>query len=137
MTVLFDTCVILDHLLCRKGFEEDAERLFEMVAREKIRGIITVKTLMDIHYYIRHKMHDEEISRTIITMFLDIFEIADSLSQDALSALYSKIKDYEDAMMVQTAVSCGADCIVTRNRKAYVKSPVPVYTPKELLKAAE
>ncbi len=43
------------------------------------------------------------------------------------------MKDYEDAVMVQTALRIGADCIVTRNLKDYKLSSFPVYSPEQFI----
>ncbi len=45
----------------------------------------------------------------------------------------SPVKDYEDAIMVQTAVRISADCIVTRNFKNYKLAALSVYSPEEFL----
>ena len=50
-------------------------------------------------------------------------------SQEMLS---SDWKDYEDATQYATALKIEADCIVTRNKKDFSKSSLPVYTPGEL-----
>ena len=47
------------------------------------------------------------------------------------------MNDYEDAIMVETAIRSEMDCIVTRNVKDYVKSSIPVYDPSEFLKMLE
>ena len=47
--------------------------------------------------------------------------------------LSSDWKDYEDATQNATALRAEADCIVTRNKKDFSNSPLPVYTPAELL----
>ena len=56
---------------------------------------------------------------------------------DCRHALPSEISDFEDALMVETAILTEADCIVTRNIRDYSKSPVQVYTPKEFLRELE
>ena len=43
------------------------------------------------------------------------------------------MKDYEDATQNATALKAEADCIVTRNKKDFSDSSLPVYTPAELL----
>ena len=43
------------------------------------------------------------------------------------------MKDYEDAIMVQTASRIGADCIVTRNLKYYKLASLPVFSPEQFL----
>ena len=51
----------------------------------------------------------------------------------AKMALTCEWKDYEDAIQYMSAVREGADCIVTRNKKDFQKSSIPVYTIDELL----
>ena len=58
----------------------------------------------------------------------------DTFSTDCQLALGSPIKDYEDAIMVQTAIRIGADCIVTRNLKDYRLASLPIFSPEEFLK---
>ena len=43
------------------------------------------------------------------------------------------LKDFEDAMQVAAARSCGAEVIATRNVRDYAKSPIPARTPTRLL----
>lgn len=52
---------------------------------------------------------------------------------DCRKAISSEISDYEDAIMVETAVRSEMDCIVTRNAKDYEKSSVTVYDPTAFL----
>ena len=49
----------------------------------------------------------------------------------------SEIGDYEDAIMVETAIRSEMDCIVTRNMKDYAKSLVKVCEPSALIKLLE
>ena len=45
--------------------------------------------------------------------------------------------DKEDAVMIETAVRSGMDCIITRNTKDYARSVIPVYTPKQFVRLLE
>ncbi|MBO5623890.1 MAG: hypothetical protein J5959_19925 [Butyrivibrio sp.] len=47
------------------------------------------------------------------------------------------LKDFEDAVQIQTTQRVGADFIITRNVKDFMKSPVPAYTPVELIQRIE
>lgn len=49
------------------------------------------------------------------------------------NALYSDFSDFEDALQFYSAVAVGSDIIVTRNKKDFDKSCIPVFTPKEYL----
>lgn len=133
MNVLFDTCVILDHLMERGGYAEHAEALMEKAAEGDIRGMITVKELTDIHYVLKNVFHDEVKVRGILLDLLDILTLSDSMTEDAVNAIFSPVNDYEDALMIMTAERIRADVIVTRNTRDYRLSSIPVYSPEEFL----
>ena len=133
MIVLFDTCVILDYLLDRGEFADDAEKLILKVIYRKLIGMITVKSFMDIHYVLKHSIHDEKKTRNAMLTLLDTFMLMDSFADDAVKALLSDVNDCEDALMVSAAMTMETDCIVTRNKKDYKHSGVQIFTPKELL----
>ena len=122
-----------DFLLDREPFADDAEQLLLMIALNDIKGFITVKSLMDIHYVLKHVLHDEEKVRSALSILLDTFWPVNSNAEDAINALTSKARDYEDALMIETAISCHSDCIITRNIRDYLQSIVPAYTPAEFL----
>jgi len=66
-----------------------------------------------------------------------LFELLDTAGMDCRRAISSELTDYEDAMIVETALRCGVDCIVTRNLKDYERSPVQVYSPSAFLARIE
>lgn len=64
-----------------------------------------------------------------VSKFVDILDLKASVVVDMLSSTW---KDYEDATQNQTALIGMADCIVTRNKKDFKGSSLPVYTISEL-----
>jgi len=50
MRVVYDTCVIIDALQDREPFYPVALKLILAAVGEQIIGLLTAKTLMDIHY---------------------------------------------------------------------------------------
>ncbi|MBQ9037776.1 MAG: PIN domain-containing protein [Erysipelotrichaceae bacterium] len=133
MIIMFDTCVILDYLLDRAPYADDAEKLLMEVADDNITGLLSVKSLMDIHYFLEHATHDEHEVRRILNALLDVLILVDSASDDALMALSSEMNDYEDALMVQTALKNGAEYIATRNLRDYKHSDIQALLPAEML----
>ena len=63
-----------------------------------------------------------------------LFDVSDTAGIDCRKAVLSSVSDYEDAVMIETAVRTETDCIVTRNERDFSKSPLPVYTPDQFLK---
>ena len=133
MIIVFDTCIIIDYLLNRDEFINDAESLIELVFQEKIIGLLTSKSIADIHYILKHQLHDEVKVRQILSELLNFFQILETSAEAVLSALKSDVKDYEDALLIETADLFLVDGIVTRNTKDFKKSKVTVYSPKELI----
>lgn len=133
MRALVDTCVILDVLQRREPFFEDALRLLQAAADKEFACILTAKSITDIYYILRRALHDDKQVRAHIQKLYALFEIADTFALDCELALFSETKDYEDAVMIETAVRVGADCIVTRNLKDFANSKLPVHSPKVFL----
>ena len=48
--------------------------------------------------------------------------------------MQSKLTDFEDAVLDESASRAGLDGIVTRNEKDFKQSKLTVYNPEELLK---
>ena len=59
--------------------------------------------------------------------------VLDLRSQTVIEMLSSEWKDYEDATQYKTAILAEADCIITRNKKDFSKSSLPIYTVSEFL----
>lgn len=133
MRALIDTCVIIDALQSREPFRADAEKVFYSAANMRCTGYITAKSVADIYYLMHRCFHSGTETRKVLQSLLSIFDILDTAGIDCRKALHSEIKDYEDAIMVESAVRAELSCIVTRNIRDYVGSPIPVYTPDKFI----
>ena len=132
MRVVFDTNIVLDLLLDREPFSDEAEILFEMVEEGRIVGILSATTLTTIHYLVSKSKGKKETTK-IISSLLKLFEIAGVTRSVLEDALEAKDKDYEDSVLYSAAYHSGADLIVTRDRSGFANSKVSVMHPKELL----
>lgn len=133
MRVLIDTCIIIDALQDRQGFAENVQKIFLLAANRKFTGYVTAKSVTDIYYIMHRHFHDDKQTRNVLNKLLIIFGIMDTSGEDCRQALLSKVSDFEDAVMIETAKHFDADCIVTRNIKDYAKADVKVYTPEEFI----
>ena len=129
MRVLIDTCVIIDALQSRVPFAEAAQKIFLLSANKQFEGYITAKAATDIYYLTHRLTHSDTETRKILSKLYTLFNLLDTTSLDCRKAISSGISDYEDAVMVETAIRSDMDCIVTRNVKDYEKSSVVVYEP--------
>ena len=59
---------------------------------------------------------------------------ASSVDREVIEqALTSDFKDFEDALQYFSAKKCGAEAIITRNKKDFKASELPLYQPTEYL----
>lgn len=137
MKAILDTCVVIDFLQRREPFANAAHRIFRAAAGEQFTGCITAKSATDIYYLTHRCTHNTTKARDILNSLLSIVSMLDSAAVDVFHALSSETSDFEDAVMIETAVRSKVDCIITRNTKDYQKSPIPVYTPDDFLKILE
>lgn len=137
MKALLDTCVIMDFLQNREPFADDAKKIMQAVAMELFTGFITAKSATDIYYLTHRCTHSDTESRKKLNQLLTIVGMLDTSADDVFHAISSDVSDFEDAVMVETALRSHVDCIVTRNEKDYKKSAVTVYSPKKFIEILE
>ena len=133
MKALIDTCVIVDVLQKREPFYKASMDIVLAISNRRFPGVLTAKSVTDVYYILRRSLHNEEEVRKLLRVLFTLFDVEDTFSADCRLALGSPMKDYEDAIMVQTAIRIGADCIVTSNLKDYRLAALPVFSPEEFL----
>jgi len=136
MRVLFDTNIVLDLLLDREPFSQDAQTLVSKVEKGEITGLLCATTITTIHYLIGRSSRKEK-SVEIIKSLLKLFEIANVTRAVLEEALEVNDRDYEDSVLYKSAYHAGAGMIVTRDRNGFGKSDIPVMNPQELLALLE
>jgi predicted nucleic acid-binding protein len=134
MKVVFDTNVVLDFVYDREPDSSYAARLFTAAEERKIEGYLGAITVTTIHY-LTTKLTGPRESKHLIKNLLDIFLIAPVNDLILKDAFESDWNDFEDAVLHQSAVHADIGFIVTRNTKDFKKANIPVYTPRDMLKA--
>ena len=137
MKVLFDTNVVLDHLLAREPHVEAAERLLSLVDAGRIEGVLCASTVTTLHYLAGKAVGPEAAARHLRSL-LEMFRIAPVNGEVLQQALRLPFGDYEDAVLHEAARHEGVHAIVTRNGKGLRFSEEalrPIFSPQELLAA--
>lgn len=132
MNILFDTNVILDVLLERGEFLQDSVALVNKVELTEINGFLSASSIATI-YYIAQKTFNRKKAEKEIELLTEIFGIAPVNKTVIVDALKLSFKDFEDAIIHESAKFVNADCIVTRNVKDFKKAKINVYSPIDLL----
>lgn len=131
--LFIDSDVCLDVLIDREPFADKSKELFSLIYEEKVEGLISSLSVVNIHYFLRKDVREPEAREIIARLksFVTTLDVTDSIIEQALA---SPIKDFEDAVQFYTALKAGAENLITRNTKDFKKSSIPVYTPEEYLK---
>lgn len=132
MKVLFDTNVILDVMLDRQPFSDDAAQLISMVEGSEMQGFVCATTVTTIHYLMAKSLGARAAIKHI-RLLLSLFEIAPVNRVVVENALECNFSDYEDAVIVESAQHAGVEYIITRNIKDFKKSAIPVFTPLDFI----
>lgn len=136
MKILFDTNVILDVLLHRDPFAEEAITLLGHVETGVIEGWMGATTVTTLHYLITKSL-DKVKAREHIRSLMKLFHIAAVNRPVLMDAIESQFSDYEDAVLHQSAYHASLEGIVTRNTGDFKRSEIAIYSPKELIGALE
>jgi predicted nucleic acid-binding protein len=132
MKILIDTNIVLDLLLEREPFVENAIALFERIEQGDLEGAIAATTVTNIFYIIR-KTEGREVAITAINRLLIGLRFCAVDKQTVETALNLGLKDFEDSIQLACATLNQLDGIVTRDRKDFIGSNLPIYSPTELL----
>ena len=130
--VLLDTNVIIDLFLQRQPFVEDANTLVLLVEDGKLQASLCATTVTTVDYLLAGAL-GRSMARAQILRLLKTFDIATvnrSVLQDAAN---SKLKDFEDAVIAESAKASGISTIITRNGKDFVGCGLNVYSPRQWL----
>lgn len=134
--VFLDTNVALDYVLERFPFVDDAEEIFAMAAGGEISLLMSAMSFPNMAYIARKQYPGKTIYDVLEQLRLMVEPVP--ISVEALdNALLSQANDFEDALQYFSALSAGADCIVTRNVKDFPFATIPVMLPAEFLDMME
>ena len=123
----------MDTLQSREPFCKEAQSIFLLCANQQFEGFRTAKAITDIYYLTHRQTQSDKATRDVLTKLCALFGLLDTTALDIRKAISAEISDFEDAVMVETAVHSGVDCIVTRNTKDYAKAQIAVCTPAEFI----
>ena len=131
MTVFVDTNILIDLLCERESFVQSARMLFAYGYSGRLTLVLSSLSLVNAVYIARKYGYVDVRERLDdITEFVEVVDLRKEVAKRALTCEW---KDYEDAVQYMSAIKENADCIVTRNKKNFGKSVIPVYTIEELM----
>lgn len=127
-----DTNVVLDVLLEREPFVQDAVDVFCLAEQSRIDAFLCATTITTIDYLLTRSLPASK-AREALWRLISLFEIATVNRPVIERALGSKIPDFEDAVLDEAGKLAGVDSVVTRNTKDFARSALKIFDPTELL----
>lgn len=132
--ILVDTNILLDYLLTREPFYEDAKKVVLTCTEGETEGCIAAHSISNMFYILR-KDYDVKDRREILTNLCIIFDVEGIDKVKLLSGLQNEnFSDFEDCLQMECAKAYNAEYIVTRNVDDYRSSEVKAILPKDYLK---
>lgn len=131
--ILIDTNILLDYLLTREPFYEDAREIVRTCTEGKIKGCIAAHSITNMFFILR-KDYDAEERREMLISLCTIFDVEGIDKNKLLAGLKNNdFLDFEDCLQMECAKVYGAEYIVTRNMSDYQMSEVKAILPKDFL----
>jgi predicted nucleic acid-binding protein len=131
--LLVDTNIIIDLLTKRAEFYEEAAALFSCADKKEVTLAISSLTFANTNY-ILSKFATPKHARDILRKFkvlIEILNLDDKIIELALSD--NDFPDFEDGLQYYSAIENQIHAIITRNKKDFKNSKIPLLTAKEFL----
>lgn len=131
--IFVDTNIVIDLLAKRVPFYKEAQDLFTLSDKKEVQLHISSLTFANAYYAIvRHyKYVDAKKYLAKFKILVNILSLEDKAIELALA---SEFNDFEDGLQYFVAMDNNADVIITRNKKDFKSSKIPVMTAGEYLK---
>ena len=131
--ILIDTNIVIDLLAKRKEFYVEAAELFSQADRKELTLMISSLTFTNTNYILSKQKSPKE-AREVLRKFkvlVKILNLDDKIVELALSD--HKFPDFEDGLQYYLALENNVNIILSRNKKDFKNSKIPVLTAKEYL----
>lgn len=98
MKLLIDTNIVLDVLLKREPFCQDAVNVMNLAKYDDVQEYISASAVTDIYYIAYKQIKDRTLVLDLIKRLLMVVAVAAVSEQEIRNALETGWKDFEDAV---------------------------------------
>lgn len=129
--IFVDANIVMDLLEKREQFYQEAQELFTLSDKKNVKLYVSALTLTNVHFLLFKHLKME--ARKVLAKFKVLVEVLAVDDKIIDLSLASDFKDFEDAIQYYTAIQNEMDIIITRNKKDFKNSDLPILTAKEFL----
>jgi len=133
MNLLIDTNIILDFILQREPYYENASKINILSEKGYIFGYISASAVTDIFYIAKKELKSKDTVIELLKNLLKTIRIASVTENSIHEALDLNWDDFEDSVQYVAGQNISADYIITRNPKDFASSQIEVISPEEFL----
>ena len=133
MKLLIDTNIVLDVLLKREPFYQDAVKVMNMAQYDDVQEYISASAVTDIYYIAYRQIKDRASVLELIKRLLMVVSVAAVSEREIRNALKRGWKDFEDAVQYSVAFLNEMDGLITRNPKDYEEADINIWSPEQVL----
>lgn len=131
--ILIDTNVLLDYLLTREPFYEDASSIVSACVDGRIKGCVAAHSVSNMFYILRKDYNVKE-RREVLLNLCSLLDVEGIDKVKLISGLQNEeFSDFEDCLQMECAKAYGAEFIVTRDADDYKTSEIKAVLPKDYL----
>lgn len=133
MRVLIDTNILLDWLMNREPFHQNATKIMENCLFGSLEGFLASHTLPDLFYILRRDFTVGKRKELLILLCDNMKVIPEDQETIKAALTNDNWLDLEDGLQMQCAVMEELDYIITRNLKDFETSKVKAISPEQFL----
>jgi predicted nucleic acid-binding protein len=133
MKILIDTNILLDVLLSRQPYYQDAAKIIVLSEKEIIEGYVSASAITDVYYITQKSYKDKQRTNDSLKKILEIISVATITGNNIYQALDLEWDDFEDSVQYIVGESISADYIITRNVDDFNNSTIKIVTPEQFL----
>jgi len=130
--IFIDSDIILDFLLDRKPFSDDAEVLFNHFEKNKLTAYSTSVVFSNV-FYILNDINKKKDAVKTLNSLNRIIKILPTTNNAMIKAFTCKLRDFEDSIQYETCKENNVDIILTRNSRDFKRGDIKVLTASEFI----
>ena len=133
MNVLLDTNVVLDAILQREPFFQDADDIVDSSKQGAYTAFVSASTVTDIYYIACRRLKDEKLVMERLKVLLETVNVAAVTGREIRRAIELSWNDFEDCVQFTAGERLAARYIITRDPAGFTGSGIPVLSPERFL----
>lgn len=132
--IYVDTNIVLDLLLGREPFLDEAKKVFSLSDAGLINLNVSSLTIVNASYVLSKNLSPLEAKKRLanLKVLTQVLPLTDKIFDLAIA---SDFKDFEDGVQYFTALENAMDIILTRNKKDFKSSQLAIMSAKEYIQS--